>query len=62
MNKKKKTLAPAPPIHPLTLFSTENLTLSDHLKSNKRQGSVLEVLEEKVLLILFSFKYFSIKM
>ncbi|XP_047126412.2 uncharacterized protein LOC105844066 isoform X1 [Hydra vulgaris] len=47
MNKKKKTLAPAPPIHPLTLFSTENLTLSDHLKSNKRQGSVLEVLEEK---------------
>ncbi|XP_047128829.1 uncharacterized protein LOC124809157 isoform X2 [Hydra vulgaris] len=49
MNKKKKTLAPAPPIHPLTLFSTENLTLSDHLKSNKRQGSVLEVLEEKFL-------------
>ncbi|XP_047142440.1 uncharacterized protein LOC124816778 isoform X2 [Hydra vulgaris] len=49
MNKKKKTLDPAPPIHPLTLFSTENLTLSDHLKSNKRQGSVLEVLEEKFL-------------
>nr|XP_047143392.1 uncharacterized protein LOC124817411 isoform X2 [Hydra vulgaris] len=49
LNKKKKTLAPAPPIHPLTLFSTENLTLSDHLKSNKRQGSVLEVLEEKFL-------------
>nr|XP_047128139.1 uncharacterized protein LOC124808952 isoform X2 [Hydra vulgaris] len=49
MNKKKKTLSPAPPIHPLTLFSTENLTLSDHLKSNKRQGSVLEVLEEKFL-------------